>query len=304
MLTVRPDFYDEFRCLASRCRHSCCVGWEIDVDADTLAYYETLEGPLGEELRTKIDPEPTPHFRLGEGERCPFLRADGLCRIIRELGEDGLCDICALHPRFYNELPDRTEMGLGLCCEEAARLLTDGAGHLRLIAEDDGEGEAELTPLLILRARIFDILADDEKTLTERMRFSLSLMNRPLLPFDAAETAAFCLTLERMDEAWTALLERLASAPATALRRGVFGLPAFRRCRIGTGSGCSIAVLLPRCAADLRAGAVQRRRPAPLLRRDRILGRERGEILRVAGSNNLPLKGRDRAGTFSFPESL
>lgn len=217
MLTVRPDFYDDFRCLASRCRHSCCVGWEIDVDADTLAYYETLEGPLGDELRAKIDPESTPHFRLGEGERCPFLRADGLCRIIRELGEDGLCDICALHPRFYNELPARTEMGLGLCCEEAARLLTEGAGHLRLIAEDDGEGEAELTPLLILRARIFDILADDERPLTERMRFSLALMNRPLLPFHAAETAAFCLTLERMDEAWTALLKRFAAAPAPTL---------------------------------------------------------------------------------------
>ena len=217
MLTVRPDFYDDFQCLASRCRHSCCIGWEIDVDADTLAAYQTLEGPLGDELREKIDPGPTPHFRLGEGERCPFLCADGLCRIIRELGEDSLCDICALHPRFYNELPDRTEMGLGLCCEEAARLLTAGVGHLRLMTEDDGEGEGELTPLLILRARIFDILADDEKTLTERMRLSLALMDRPLLPFDAAETAAFCLTLERMDEAWTALLERLAAAPAAAL---------------------------------------------------------------------------------------
>ena len=69
MLTVRPDFYDDFQCLASRCRHSCCIGWEIDVDADTLAAYQTLEGPLGDELREKIDPGPTPHFRLGEGER-------------------------------------------------------------------------------------------------------------------------------------------------------------------------------------------------------------------------------------------
>ena len=37
MLTVRPDFYDDFHCLASACRHSCCVGWEIDVDAESPA---------------------------------------------------------------------------------------------------------------------------------------------------------------------------------------------------------------------------------------------------------------------------
>lgn len=215
MLTVRPDFYDDFRCLASHCRHSCCVGWEIDVDAETLAYYQTLEGPIADELRAKIDPKPAPHFRLEEGERCPFLRPDGLCRLILALGEDSLCDICALHPRFYNEYPDRTEMGLGLCCEEAARLLTEGTGHLRLLAEDDGEGEAKPTPLLKLRQTIFTVLADDENPLTERMRRALDLMDRPLLPFDAKETAAFCLTLERMDGAWTELLERLAAAPVS-----------------------------------------------------------------------------------------
>ena len=88
MLYVRPDFYDDFRCLASRCRHSCCVGWEIDVDAQTLAYYQTLGGPLGDELREKIALSPAQHFRLSEGERCPFLRADGLCRLILTLGED------------------------------------------------------------------------------------------------------------------------------------------------------------------------------------------------------------------------
>ena len=211
MLAVRPDFYDDFRCLADQCRHSCCVGWEIDVDAETLTYYRGLGGALGKELRDSIDPEPTPHFRLAEGERCPFLNADGLCRLIRSLGEDGLCDICALHPRFFNDYPSRTEMGLGLCCEEAARLLTEGEGPLRLIAEGDREGE-EATPLLLLREDIFARLADKAHPLTERMADALARMGLPLKAFDAKEAARFFLTLERMDEAWTALLEALAAA--------------------------------------------------------------------------------------------
>ena len=36
MIRVVPDFYPEFACIASRCGHSCCVGWEVDVDEDSL----------------------------------------------------------------------------------------------------------------------------------------------------------------------------------------------------------------------------------------------------------------------------
>ena len=217
MLYVRPDFYDDFRCLASACRHSCCIGWEIDVDEQSLARYERLRGPLGRELRENIDPEPTPHFRLTGEERCPFLRRDGLCRLILALGEESLCDICALHPRFFNAYPDREEAGLGLCCEEAARLLTEGGGHLCLLAESDDDCIPEATGLLRLRGDIFRLLAEDALPLTERMRRALKLLGKPLVPFHTRETAAFFLTLERMDADWTALLERLASAPEPVL---------------------------------------------------------------------------------------
>ena len=213
MLYVRPDFYDDFHCLAAACRHSCCVGWEIDVDGDSLDYYQSIAGELGEELRRQIALEPSPHFRLGEDERCPFLQQDGLCRLICELGEDSLCDICALHPRFFNDYPGRREAGLGLCCEEAARLLTEGEGPLRFLTESDGEGDETPTPLLKLREKIFTILADETQTLTARMDGALGLLGQRLPAFDGEATAAFFLTLERMDESWTALLKKLEPTP-------------------------------------------------------------------------------------------
>ena len=221
MLYVRPDFYDDFHCLASACRHSCCVGWEIDVDAESLRRYRHTGGEIGRELRENIALTPTPHFRLAAGERCPFLREDGLCRLILALGEDSLCDICALHPRFYNDYPDREEAGLGLCCEEAARLVTAGQGHLRLLMVSDGEETAEPTPLLRLRDEIFALLAEDALPLTGRMRRALALLGKPLAAFHAGETAQFFLTLERMDPAWTALLEKLAAAGEPELEPGL-----------------------------------------------------------------------------------
>ena len=55
MKLYAPAYYKEFSCIADRCRHSCCIGWEIDVDADTLAFYEDLEGDYADKIRASID---------------------------------------------------------------------------------------------------------------------------------------------------------------------------------------------------------------------------------------------------------
>ena len=125
MKFIKPNFYDAFHCTAAACSDTCCAGWEIDVDPDTVEYYENLEGELGDRLREELCdlPDGTVCFRLGENERCPFLDDDNLCELILKLGDDALCEICREHPRFYEELGGRVEMGVGLCCEEACRLL-------------------------------------------------------------------------------------------------------------------------------------------------------------------------------------
>ena len=118
-----PDYYPAFRCIAERCRQTCCAGWEIDIDGESLARYDRLPGDFGDRVRRCIDREGTPHFILTEDERCPLLNGDNLCDLILREGEGALCQICADHPRFRNFFSDRVEMGLGLVCEEAARLI-------------------------------------------------------------------------------------------------------------------------------------------------------------------------------------
>ncbi|MGM9573705.1 MAG: hypothetical protein ACI3VJ_04690 [Hominicoprocola sp.] len=36
MQYVYPDYYPKFHCLAQRCRHSCCIGWEIEYSQENL----------------------------------------------------------------------------------------------------------------------------------------------------------------------------------------------------------------------------------------------------------------------------
>ena len=125
IVTVWPDFAADFVCKADRCQHSCCRGWEIDIDEATAAYYASLDGPLGEALRANIDVQAdgTHAFHLTADEHCPFLRADGLCRLIREIGEEALCEVCTMHPRFFIMSGGVELAGFGLACEKAVELL-------------------------------------------------------------------------------------------------------------------------------------------------------------------------------------
>ena len=145
MKVFAPDYYSGFRCIADACRHSCCAGWEIDVDPETLERYRTLEGPLGEKLKRCITSGPEPHFILSEQERCPFLTDQNLCEIILQAGEGALCQICADHPRFRNYWSDRIEIGLGMACEEAARLILTSSHPLHLVPVSE---EAEERPMI------------------------------------------------------------------------------------------------------------------------------------------------------------
>lgn len=206
MLEAAPDYYKEFRCIAGECRHSCCIGWEIDIDPEMADDYRHLPGKLGERLRRCIDWEGTPHFILGEGERCPFLNGENLCDIILELGEEHICGICSNHPRFYNELPGRLEMGLGLCCEEAARLVISRKDPVTLEIQGERETEDELVDL---RDDVIAMLQDRSKTISQRLYDVLELFGASLPDWTLGEWAKRLMELERLTEDWTVLLTRL-----------------------------------------------------------------------------------------------
>ena len=178
MLLRVPDFYDSFRCIAGKCTDTCCVGWEIDVDEVSAKRYAKVKGEFGEKLRENIEDG---HFKLLAGDCCPFLRQDGLCDMICNLGEESLCDICREHPRFVEVYGDIMEKGIGLCCEEGVRLLLESKGTATspiAFIEREIDDEPDDIPDDALEARnaifeerehLFKILADHSKPLNERL---------------------------------------------------------------------------------------------------------------------------------------
>ena len=209
MLTVYPDYYPAFRCIAGACRHSCCIGWEIDIDEESLARYKAMHDPLGERLRRNISADDPPHFVLGERERCPFLNERNLCDLILEGGEGLLCQICDDHPRFRNFLPGYTEIGLGLCCEGAAQLILSQEESVQFLSEGNWEEKApDVEALLALRQQAFAIVQDRSLSIDRRMD-KLLLLCHACEPGHPADWVDVFLELERLDEGWTAMLQKL-----------------------------------------------------------------------------------------------
>ena len=213
-----PDYYPQFSCIAGRCRHSCCIGWEIDVDEDTLASYRRVGGEMGERLRAGISEDgDAPHFLLGAHERCPFLNEKNLCDLILYGGEDMLCQICRDHPRYRSFFSERTEIGVGLCCEEAARLILTKQEKTTIVVTGEGTLDAEERALLALRERLFAAAQERAQPIFSRMERVLSLCGAALPAISLKQWAELYLSLERMDERWTELLQ--------ALRRDADALP-------------------------------------------------------------------------------
>lgn len=123
MKLYAPSYMKAFKCKGSECHDNCCIGWEIDIDDVSLKKYRTMSLSDGNPLSDGVENGESPHFKQDDTGRCHFLTSDGLCRIISELGEAALCDICREHPRYYNVLGNFAEVGIGLVCEAATELL-------------------------------------------------------------------------------------------------------------------------------------------------------------------------------------
>lgn len=224
MKLIVPDYYNHFKCIADQCNHTCCTGWEIDIDDDTLRKYKYIGGSLGQKLKKHVDFE-SGSFRLLEGDRCPFLDERGLCEIICEKGEHVLCDICRDHPRFRNFFDSRIEMGIGMSCEAAAKLIIEYPHKVRFIEiEDDGfdtPQEDEEKAALELRDKAVEILQRSLLTPEERIAEFLFFTGATLPDKTPAQWADTFRSLERLDRSWDKYLDLLSEAKELSYHDGI-----------------------------------------------------------------------------------
>jgi len=206
-----PDYYKEFNCDPIRCKHNCCIGWEIGIDEETVGKYEKISGSLSDKLHKCIlTSEEGSTFILDAKKRCPFLNENNLCEIILEYGEEMLCDICRDHPRFKNFYEGREEIGVGIACEVAGELILSKKTKTKLVCldkEKESLTEEEAT-FIDLRNAVFEICTDRSKSLENRIKKLLDMFETEIPNGCFSYWKKFYLTLENLEPEWLEILKK------------------------------------------------------------------------------------------------
>ena len=196
MKLTKPSYFDSFRCIASACPDSCCKEWDVQVDEEKAALYRALPGDLGNRLREVLHIEDGETVMTIIDGRCPMWRADGLCRIQAELGEDALCKTCREFPRLTHDYGDFVEMGLELSCPEAARIILSSPAPTCVTTEVPGGEEPEydaeaMEVLLRTRETVREILQDTSRPANEVLALALMYGYQAQSELDGAEMQPF-----------------------------------------------------------------------------------------------------------------
>ncbi|MBR5246777.1 MAG: flagellin lysine-N-methylase [Clostridia bacterium] len=207
MKILVPNYYENFSCIANKCKHNCCIGWEIDIDEDTYEYYQNIKSDFGKRFENDvITNDDCACFRLDGKGRCAFLNENNLCEIILNLGEDALCQICTDHPRYRNYYENATEIGLGLCCEEAGRIILGQKEKFELIISNEISDDDYDEEFLKQKQEILFDIQNDDHSLKEKIIALLNKNKTEIIKRDFQYWVDNYISFERLDESWTNLL--------------------------------------------------------------------------------------------------
>lgn len=191
----KPHYYDKFSCTAEQCPDTCCAGWQIVIDENSLEKYSNVSGDFGIRLLNSIN------WREGIFEqyekRCSFLNAENLCDIYKELGADALCDTCRLYPRHIEEFENLREFSLSLSCPVAAKMILQCQESVRFLEEEDEKEECEedfedfdfllFDCLLEVREKLFSIVQNRTIPIEKRMYCVLKIAKNLQTALDEGE---------------------------------------------------------------------------------------------------------------------
>ncbi len=204
------NYYPYFQCIASECKHTCCAGWEMDIDEQTLNIYKRDNSPFCQSLKTGVNFKKST-FKSGKNGRCAFLNQKNLCDIIINLGQGALCQVCRDHPRFRSFSPDKILMGLGFCCEQATKIILSFKDKiLPTLTSDDGNAETLSfiqQSVLEFSNKAICLIQDRTVDVNQRIINLLALCNARIEDGDYSKILKKFFSLERLGKSWTSRLK-------------------------------------------------------------------------------------------------
>ncbi|MFU7515318.1 flagellin lysine-N-methylase [Clostridium sp. HCS.1] len=170
--------YDKFKCIADKCKFTCCNGWDINVDTNTYNKWKEKS-----ELNYLLD---NVRFIKSNGENsylikketkgvCPLLSDEGLCNIVLNHGEEYLSSTCKSFPRIENDFEDVKELTLSCSCPEVVNIISNMKEKI-YIESNEALSYIEDLGSLQIREALVNILQKEDITLENKLILSYNIL--------------------------------------------------------------------------------------------------------------------------------
>lgn len=171
--------YDKFKCIADKCKFTCCVGWDINIDTNTYDKWTKVNDDseyLLSNVKLKQCENKDMYFINKENhEACPFLDKQGLCYVVKNHGEEYLSSTCHMFPRIENVFDFGKELSLSCSCPEVVEIISNMDGKIKICPEDSTNFESDLLELKI-REVLINIIQQENLSLEYKLIIGFEML--------------------------------------------------------------------------------------------------------------------------------
>ena len=159
--------YDKFKCIADKCKFTCCVGWDINIDTNTYNKWTKVNNDseyfLSNVKLKKCENKDMYFINKENHEACPFL------------DKQGLCSTCHMFPRIENVFDCRKELSLSCSCPEVVEIISNMGGKINIYPEDGTNFENDPLELKI-REVLIDIIQQENLSLEHKLIIGFEML--------------------------------------------------------------------------------------------------------------------------------
>ncbi|MGL5066957.1 MAG: flagellin lysine-N-methylase [Sarcina sp.] len=176
---IQYSGYNDFKCIAEKCKHTCCIGWQIDIDDETYNKYKSSTYFKNDmNLKFTKNKDKSVSMKLNKDKKCGFLQEDFLCEIHSNRGEDFLCDTCRIYPRGINIAGNKVEKHIYSSCQAMIEMFLLNDRKLTFELEQGNYNEKEI-------ARVIEFETDIENSIfTEIRGFTIEVIQSDFISLE------------------------------------------------------------------------------------------------------------------------
>lgn len=172
----RMTGYNEFKCIADKCKLTCCSGWDINIDNNTYGKWNKEKSKctyILEKIRV-IDSEYIIVDKKTK-DSCPFLDEKGLCNIVKENGDEYLSLTCQSFPRIENVFEEIRELTLSCSCPEVIDIIEKSKDEVKLIISNK-TNEVDLPIEIKIRDTIIKIIKEKDLSIEGKILIAYKMI--------------------------------------------------------------------------------------------------------------------------------